>query len=240
MNIKILWGKSAGYCALCKVRIIESTDAGGDYPIGEAAHIFGEKEGSARYSEAESDDFVGSLNNHILLCPTCHTKIDKNEDDYTVDLLAEERDKHYKWVLTQLSEQVSEVNFPELTVVLDFLMQNNGEVAGEEDLSLVAIRNKIEKNYFSSDVESWIKLGLTKANMVKDYLNQHPDIYFENRFRSKFVEEYNEIKKAGEHGDAAFYSLISKSTPDDNGLKGVAAATTVVTYFFERCDIFEK
>ena len=63
--------------------------------IGEAAHIYGEhagtkaKKASARYRDDMTDAERDHYDNLIYLCPTCHTKIDKQENEYPANLLFE-------------------------------------------------------------------------------------------------------------------------------------------------------
>jgi len=60
---------------------------------GEAAHIFGEKAGAARYDPNSSID-VASVENGLWLCANCHTLIDKNKGaDYSLtDLFGWKKD----------------------------------------------------------------------------------------------------------------------------------------------------
>lgn len=61
---------------------------------GEAAHIIGEKLGSARYDQNSKVD-VTKADNGIWLCANCHTLIDKNNGvDYPAALLFEWKKKH--------------------------------------------------------------------------------------------------------------------------------------------------
>ena len=55
--------------------------------IGEGAHICAASRGGARYVESMTDDERRSIDNGIWLCCVCATKIDKDEERYTVALL---------------------------------------------------------------------------------------------------------------------------------------------------------
>lgn len=54
---------------------------------GHAAHIKGAKPGSARHDGAQSNQERHSFENGLWLCPTCHTRIDKDAALYPVELL---------------------------------------------------------------------------------------------------------------------------------------------------------
>jgi len=59
--------------------------------VSEIAHIRGAQEGSARYDKSMTDDKRRSYENLIVLCPTCHGKVDNIdlEADYTCERLEE-------------------------------------------------------------------------------------------------------------------------------------------------------
>lgn len=61
---------------------------------GEAAHIYGEKNGAARYTSNPSVNIEG-VENGIWLCANCHTLVDKNQGvDYKSELLFEWKKNH--------------------------------------------------------------------------------------------------------------------------------------------------
>jgi hypothetical protein len=71
----------------------------GSLSIGEAAHISGEKPGSARYDPDWTDDARSAEDNCIWLCVTCHTKVDRDVDAHPVGRLREWRQRHEQWLL---------------------------------------------------------------------------------------------------------------------------------------------
>ena len=87
VDIKILWAKSGNRCAMCNNTLVIDHHASSSCPIGEQAHIKGDKPGSARYDSDQSDIERNSYSNLILLCPTCHTIIDKDMTKYSILLL---------------------------------------------------------------------------------------------------------------------------------------------------------
>ncbi|WP_271183643.1 HNH endonuclease, partial [Novosphingobium resinovorum] len=73
----------------------EISEDGESYLTGEMAHIV------ARQAEGPRGDGVGgdnSYENLILLCPTCHTRIDKAPNDFPVALLQKWKADHEAWV----------------------------------------------------------------------------------------------------------------------------------------------
>lgn len=89
-TIKKLWGSSQK-CTICQIDLITYSSDGTPSVLGEMAHIHGENPQSMRYDATLPDDFVNSAANLILLCPNCHTLIDKKENqiDYPPEKLYE-------------------------------------------------------------------------------------------------------------------------------------------------------
>lgn len=90
-----LFADSGGYCQNpdCNTNLF-LTIGKADFHIAEMAHVIsaGEKGPRTDLSLAISDK--GSFENLILLCPTCHTKIDKAEKEYSENLIKEWKNSH--------------------------------------------------------------------------------------------------------------------------------------------------
>jgi hypothetical protein len=65
-----------------------------EFHIAEMAHIISVGEKAARFDSHLSDSEKGDFFNLILLCPTCHTKIDKAESEFPDSLIKEWKSKH--------------------------------------------------------------------------------------------------------------------------------------------------
>lgn len=103
-DIKILWGRSGGRCAICWERLsIDAKTATKSFPLGEQAHIVGEKDDSPRGDSVLTLEERNSYSNLILLCPNHHTEIDKNVEDYPVEKLHKIKDNHERRVDTSLA-----------------------------------------------------------------------------------------------------------------------------------------
>ncbi len=118
VDIKILWSRAAGLCSFpdCREILIRfsKTDRG-FYQIGEMAHLVARSIKGPRGIGPLADDARDSYENHILLCSTCHTEIDKNAADYPVDNLQMFKIQHEHWVAetlhTHLSEKIGFLKF---------------------------------------------------------------------------------------------------------------------------------
>lgn len=97
-DIKLLWGNAGNKCSMpgCRKRLtIHGPDAA---VIGEMAHIVGEKPGASRFNDDFSESERDGYGNRILLCPTCHTEIDKTRPEYwTVARLHAIKAEHEAW-----------------------------------------------------------------------------------------------------------------------------------------------
>jgi len=234
---KLLWGKSHKLCALCKTELIETRQDESDYLIGVEAHIEGEKPNSARYNLNIDTKIKNSYENRILLCPTCHTKIDNDEKYYTVDKLKQNKKEHEQWCDQALKHQMPNITYADLEIILRHMEKN---FIKEEDEKLIPIhpKDKIMKNELSEEIADNIKIGLLKFPLVKNFINEFPDINFGDRLRSIFVKKYHEFKK--EHsGDALFYTLWDFASGCTNEFNRRVSGLAVLSYFFQQCDVFE-
>ena len=80
-----LFSAAAGHCQRpeCHQPLFPA-EMGGDKHIAEMAHVIPHGETGPRYEERPAGEFeADSFENLILLCPTCHTIIDKDPDGYS-------------------------------------------------------------------------------------------------------------------------------------------------------------
>lgn len=99
-DTKLLWGRAAGICGNpeCRTKVTEIGDSGESFLTGEMAHIIAQSSAGPRGAVDAGSD---SYENLILLCPTCHRKIDKSpEGTYTIDMLHIWKTEHEDWVDT--------------------------------------------------------------------------------------------------------------------------------------------
>lgn len=106
-DMRLLYAKSGGRCTLCKDPIVSSKSDGADFHVSEIAHIRGKRTKSLRHDPNMSRADMDDISNLIILCSKCHTIIDKNAIDYTVEKLHRLKEEHEEWVRTQLDRKVS-------------------------------------------------------------------------------------------------------------------------------------
>lgn len=106
-NIKLLWGRAASRCAFpeCRMKLTQDKKAASaSFPLGEQAHIVAKEADGPRGDSPLSTDERDSYFNLILLCPTHHSLIDNNPEDYPIEKLHLIKDSHELWVEETLSQ----------------------------------------------------------------------------------------------------------------------------------------
>ena len=91
-----LFSESAGHCQNpdC-LQPLYPVEMGGDKHIAEMAHVIPHGEKGPRHEERPTKEFdADSFENLILLCPTCHTIIDKEPEGYSRSTLLNWKNKH--------------------------------------------------------------------------------------------------------------------------------------------------
>ena len=93
---KRLYSESAGMCNLCRNRVNE---------LNEVAHIIAHSPNGPRGNSECNTEFVNSYENLILLCPTCHRKVDDNPNKFPVNFLINKKQEHINYVVNQFNHQ---------------------------------------------------------------------------------------------------------------------------------------
>jgi hypothetical protein len=235
----IVWGQFNGRCAMCDKQLSHTDEDGTSATIAKIAHIVGENEGSARFSEDLTLEQRNSPDNLMLLCGTHHDEIDNYVSKYPVEELHKIRRSFLKRLSSIFQERLLGIGFAELDVTITYLIQGNTtRYAG--DFKLISPTEKIAKNELSPDVEELLRMGLVRESQLEEYLNKSLDPTFSSRLRNIVVEKYNASKEANLSPDEIFYEMLSFASGNSNDFTKQAAALTIIAYYFNVCDIFEK
>ena len=130
-----------------------------------------------------------------------------------------------------------DLSLEELKQVLDHLAQSK-PLPGEEPMAPPSAA-KITKNSLSNDVETLLMAGRRKESLVDRYLRRSVDVSLGERIAEAFRHRYAELKNMDLSPDDIFYRLQAYAGGIATSPGRQAAALAVLTYFFERCDIFE-
>lgn len=125
----------------------------------------------------------------------------------------------------------------EITEVLDALVQANPSYNNEE-ISPPSLE-KISKNSLSDDAVALLSIGRRKEPLLDRFLQRRADVTFGERIAEGFRTRYMELKTTSASSDEILSGLQSYAGGVGASPKRQAAALAIISYFFERCDIFE-
>jgi hypothetical protein len=96
-----LWASCGGFCQrpTCRGTLFVEVSKNGRVAIGEMAHIFCAADSGPRVPPNQmSDREKAAFENLIVLCPNCHTLIDKDESSFPDSLLQKWKADHIKTI----------------------------------------------------------------------------------------------------------------------------------------------
>lgn len=242
-DVKILYGLAAARCAFPKCRKVcakEATEKDNAIALGRIAHIYAHSDDGPRGNPDLTNAERDSYDNWILLCADCHDIVDKQADSYTADKLKVLKTEHEEWVTDRLEEQTLEITFHELEMVTQALLSDSNDTSF--DFTLIAPAEKIRKNELSQKAISRLKIGLMKTKETEDFLNDIEKRIsgFSNRLSRGFKDQYDDLKSEGLNGDEIFESLFDFATNGSPDFDRQTAGLSVLSYLFEKCEVFEK
>ncbi len=101
---KILWARSAGRCAICKIELVIKAGPNDDPAlVGDICHIIARSEEGPRGRSPLNSQERDRYENLILLCKNDHKMIDDQPSIYPIEDLLDLKDQHEKWVEKELS-----------------------------------------------------------------------------------------------------------------------------------------
>jgi hypothetical protein len=244
-DIKLLWGLSAAHCAfpLCRRSLVLAETASDPVAtIGEMAHIVAHAKGlrAPRVDPTFPDHLRDKYDNLLLLCDTHHKIVDVQPNTYTVIDLRGWKSDLEQHVAKRLAAEITNVTFVELEIVTKALL--NSQVSPEESFSLTPPVEKMKKNGLSERSSRLIRLGLANARLVEDFVAKFTMTAssFADDLKAGFVAEYNAKVTEGFVGDELFEALRAFANSGTHDFLRQAAGLSVLTYLFEKCEVFEK
>lgn len=131
---------------------------------------------------------------------------------------------------------VLDLGMADLIPVLDHLARLRP--GGEPDLRPVP-PDKLARNLLSDAVAALLRTGMSRADLVKKYFRDRPAE--QDRIADGFRTKYRELRDAGTAPDDIFGALQRYAGGPVPGTPGSQVAVlTVLSHFFETCDIFER
>ncbi|WP_243286226.1 HNH endonuclease [Geothrix terrae] len=100
---KMLWGRSANRCAICRRELVmDASETDDESIVGEACHVVAQNADGPRGDSDLPLDQRDKYSNLILLCNVHHKQIDDQINLFTIDRLTTIKSDHEVWVRTQL------------------------------------------------------------------------------------------------------------------------------------------
>lgn len=238
--VKLIWGETAARCCnpMCrKLLILPASSGDRAKPIGKIAHIIAHGKTGPRADPSYPEHLLNSLENLLLLCPTCHDKVDAQALAYPIATLRQWKNDHLDWVETELSRGMSELSFEELQLACEGLVAADS-FRGE--LTIIPPKEKMDRNELGPSSHRYIAMGMAAAHDVQQFLTMMEQTApnFSIRLVAGLRMRYNDCYREGYRGDKLFNAMICLLDRPTMEMK--MANLALVSYFFELCDIFKK
>ncbi|WP_198528814.1 hypothetical protein [Pectobacterium peruviense] len=110
--VTVLAKRAANRCSNPSCRAITSgpsSDPNDSVNLGEAAHIYGAHQGSARYESSMTSMERSAISNAIWLCGNCHKLVDDDPTKYPAGLLFEWQREHENYIAKQVGQVAFEI-----------------------------------------------------------------------------------------------------------------------------------
>jgi len=242
-DLNLLFARSAGLCAFPGCRtlcIADATELDREAIFGEIAHIVAHGDRGPRCDPSFPDELRDRYDNLILLCANHHTIVDAQDSTYTKEDLRSWKADLEAWKVRRLGSEMPSVGFAELQVVCDALLA--APAPETTDLSLTIPIEKMNRNRLTDHSQFLITVGLAKAKEVQQFVEGFAALnpVFPGRLKAGFTQEYNRLVEQGERGDDLFDLLVEFASRGASEPRQQAAGLAVLTYLFEKCEVFER
>ena len=234
---------AAGRCSLSNCRkylvLKKGTNCDKTKQIGIIAHIVAHSSNGPRSDPNYPKDKLDTYNNWILLCPTCHEIVDKQEKKYTANRLLKIKNDHELWVHKQLDNGMSKVSFAELEIAAKAIA--SGKYFNHGDFQVITPEEKIRKNGLTNCSRMLITMGLSKSGEVKRFIVKMAQIddNYPERLKSGFLVKYDKLKITTS-GDALFTAMLEFAQAGQDSFTLRAASLAILSHLFHLCEVFEK
>lgn len=210
--------------------------------VGKIAHIRAASPDGPRYDPSMTNAERASADNLMVLCGPHHDAIDSQLDYHTVEFLHEAKRAHEAKGYRAVRHALGEIGFPELEVVCASIGSMD---AADEAIDLpLAVDDKLHLNLLGESTALQVKDGLAQAGRVGTFVEFQGahSTGFGVRLAAKLKAIYHQGVADGLASDDLFDLIViecqeNAGPVDTPELR--AAALAVVTFFFERCEIFE-
>ncbi|MCB0196723.1 MAG: hypothetical protein KDJ65_32520 [Anaerolineae bacterium] len=141
-------------------------------------------------------------------------------------------------VPTLTFKEMMQVGYQDLKVVIEDIAHKIPPT--QQEIKPVP-SDKVQINQLSDDVKSRLNLGAQGSPLVGDFFEKWTDPELGDKIAEAFRQEYSHLKSQNLAPDDIFWALLifAGGTHRGPSVRHESAVLAVLSYFFERCDIFE-
>lgn len=243
----ILYGEAGGACPLCTLPIIiKKTTSKRPIKGYEVAHIYPLNPNAAQATALAGYEVpaeINALENLIALCPSCHSRYDK-------DFKIEEYLNLLQIKKTYISEANARNTVPqhalqdEVNEILDIITKNDSD-NDIKDLSAKKL------DVFSLDEK--LKTGVSPLQKREIRINAI-DFFVRIRNHIRLIEQRDQVAiKILQQQVNTYYLIMNKQNPDNKDIvfnhiskwislktgKSIIASKVLVSFFVQNCEVFD-
>jgi hypothetical protein len=244
VHLKLLWG-AGRVCAFpgCEEPLIAvATDADDAKPIAEIAHIVASSDKGPRGDPGFPDEERDLPGNLVLLCPTCHKKVDKQPNSYTsADLRGWKTEAERTGVATSV-QAVVDVTFAELDAVSKSLLATPATPLDSLTLP-TRPQAKLRHNQLGPESAELYQQGQLRFLDVEAFVADQSawDDQFGERLAAGFRAQYAAFRTEGLAGDDLYVALAQWAAGGPAaGVRRIGAGLAILSYLFHVCDVFDR
>ena len=134
------------------------------------------------------------------------------------------------------NDTMKQLSFENLQKVLKSIQERD---PGAEPPLIAPSSTKLEHNALSKAAADMLRLGRQREKLVQDFFDEWPNPSFGEEIAEAFRSHYESLKAVSLSPDQIFGELQSFTGGMEGNPTHQAAVLAVLSYFFERCDIFE-
>lgn len=249
-QVRILFGKSGGRCAYpeCGISLVAPSLHVMDQPtnVGKVAHITAASPHGPRYDASLTVEQRRSEPNLILLCGSCHDRVDAQPLFHTTEWLGKAKKDHEDRVSRGYEYSIGKIGFPQLEIVCALISISPSDSTADIGEITIPIdtEEKIVINRLGTNSRRLIQVGLAKQGDVRKFILAMSQLTpnFEKDLAAWFKMTYYRGWSEGLRGDSLFQDVLGAAYencgPRLTEEVGTAALAIVVD-LFAICEIFE-
>lgn len=228
---KLSWMKSDGNCCMCKQKIgyFEELDF-----IGEFAHIEDLQKATMRYNPNKTIEELNYESNIIILCPNCHTKIDKYSGKYPTEMLKKIK-KEYENNIKIAIEYANPNLYADFSKICKELCEKCNNSGIIERYTSIRVEEKINKNSLN-EIKEQIEMYMRYIPIFKEFLETMSQSD-KTELRHNIISLYRQELCKDINNTERFTNLIRSVIGND--FSNVIPAGIIICNYFEECDVFE-